>query len=262
MAASHPPALLTHVARSLRGECAALRGERVLVATSGGADSQVLLHALAWHAKKHGLTLVAHGVDHGLRAEAAAELDLAEDLARTLGVPFARTRLALPPGGNLQARARDARFEALRAAALAAGARFIATAHHADDRAETVLLRLLRGAGPQGLAVLPPLAGDLARPLLRASRADIRAHAMRHGLRFAEDPSNADPRFARVRVRREVLPLLAELDPGIVRHLCDLADRLLALAPEEPPAPAPRPPEDDDDCSPPPLPPGRSMTKV
>jgi tRNA(Ile)-lysidine synthase len=236
MSASHPPALLTHVARSLRGECAALRGAGVLVATSGGADSQVLLHALAWHREKHRLDLVAHGVDHGLRAEAGAELDLAEDLARTLAVPFARTRLALAPGGNLQARARAARFEALRAAAHAAGARFIATAHHADDRAETVLLRLLRGAGPRGLAVLPPIAQDLARPLLRATRADIMAHAGRHGLRFASDPSNADPRFTRVRVRREVLPLLAELDPAVVRHLCDLADRLRTLASEEAPA--------------------------
>jgi tRNA(Ile)-lysidine synthase len=246
MAASHPPALLTHVARSLRGECSALRGERVLVATSGGVDSQVLLHALAWHAEKHRLTLVAHGVDHGLRAEAGAELDLAEDLARTLAVPFACTRLAISPGGNLQARAREGRFEALRTAARAAGARFIATAHHADDRAETVLLRLLRGAGPRGLAVLPPVDGDLARPLLRATRADIRAHAGRHGLRFAEDPSNADPRFARVRVRREVLPLLAELDPAVVRHLCDLADRLRTLAPEAAPATPPGPPDEDD----------------
>jgi tRNA(Ile)-lysidine synthase len=242
MAASHPPALLTHVARSLRGECGALRGERVLVATSGGVDSQVLLHALAWHAEKHRLTVVAHGVDHGLRPEAGAELDLAEDLARTLAVPFARTRLAIAPGGNLQARARDARFEALRAAAREAGARFIATAHHADDRAETVLLRLLRGAGPRGLAVLPPIAGDLARPLLRAARADIRAHADRHGLRFADDPSNADPRFARVRIRQEVLPLLADLDPAVVRHLCELADRLRTLEPEG----APETPEGDD----------------
>jgi tRNA(Ile)-lysidine synthase len=223
---SHPPALLTLVARSLRGECAPLARSRVVVATSGGADSQVLLHALAWHREAFALDLVAHGVDHGLRAEAAAELDLAEALAESLAIPFTRTRLTVAAGANLQARAREARFAALRAEAARVGAAFIATAHHADDRAETLLLRLLRGAGPRGLAVLPPIAGDLARPLLRASRSAIEAHAGRHGLAFARDPSNEDPRFVRVRVRNELLPLLRSLDPRIVDHVNRLADTL------------------------------------
>jgi tRNA(Ile)-lysidine synthase len=223
---THPPALLTLVARSLRGECTALRGRRALVAMSGGVDSQVLLHALAWHRKAFALDLVAHGVDHGLRADAAAELDLAAGLAESLAVPFARTRVAVAPGSNLQARARDARLAALRSAAVAAGATFIVTAHHADDRAETLLIRLLRGAGPRGLAVLPPVADDLARPLLRASRADIAAHAARHGLAYAQDPSNEDPRFVRVRVRRELMPLLRALDPRVVDHVNRLADSL------------------------------------
>jgi tRNA(Ile)-lysidine synthase len=154
--------------------------------------------------------------------------------------------LSVARGGNLQARARQARYEALAAAAARAKARAIATAHHADDRAETFLLRLLRGAGPAGLAVLPPRAplpiapapgsrgprGDreLLRPLLRARRADIRAHVERHAIPFADDPSNDDPRFARTRVRRELLPLLAELSPGIVSHLEALADQLHASA--------------------------------
>jgi tRNA(Ile)-lysidine synthase len=102
----------------------------------------------------------------------------------------------------------------------------IATGHHADDRAETVILRLLRGAGPRGLAVLPPRAGDLVRPLIRARRGDIDAHLARHGIAHALDPSNANSRFLRVRVRRELLPLLADLSPGIVTHLCALADQL------------------------------------
>src|SRR5207245_1080427 len=114
-----------------------------------------LLHVLARLRAPVDFDLSAHGVDHGLRAEAARELDLAETLARSLEVPFARTRVDLAPGGNLQARARERRWRALEDAARAVGARAIATAHHADDRAETVLLRVLRGASAAALAVLP-----------------------------------------------------------------------------------------------------------
>lgn len=185
-----------------------------------------LLDVLARLAPKLGFALGAHGVDHGLRPEAARELDLAERHAASLGVPFSRTVVAVAPGGNLQARARSARYAALEAAQRAAGAELLATAHHADDRAETVLLRLLRGAGPRGLAVLPPRAGERVRPLLRARRADVLLHLTRHGVPFAEDPSNRDRRYQRVRVREELLPLLTDLSPGIVEHLNALADAL------------------------------------
>jgi len=186
-----------------------------------------LLDVLARLAPKLGLALSAHGVDHGLRTDAAAELDLAEQHAERLGVPFGRTRVAVAPGGNLQARARSARYAALEEAQRAAGAHLLATAHHADDRAETVLLRLLRGAGPRGLAVLPARAGERIRPFVRARKTDVLAHLGRHGVRFAQDPSNRDRRHQRVRVREELLPLLAELSPGIVEHLNALADALL-----------------------------------
>src|SRR5260221_314250 len=183
--------------------------------------------------------VLAHGVDHGLRPEASRELDVAEDFARGLGVPFARSVVAIARGGNLHARARDARYASLREAASCAEAAFIATAHHADDRAETVLLRLLRGASPAGLAVLPARAGDLIRPFIRARRSDILAHLARHRIPFALDPSNDDTRFLRARVRRELLPLLAELDRGTVHHLTALADE---LAPGAPTLPLPRAP--------------------
>ncbi|HYQ18237.1 MAG TPA: tRNA lysidine(34) synthetase TilS [Polyangiaceae bacterium] len=225
MPRSHPPSLLTVVRRTLLEECGPLRGRVVVAAVSGGGDSQAMLSALGRLANKLGFVLIAHGVDHGLRAEAARELDLAEALAARLGVPFGRTQLGLARGGNLQARARDARYAALREVATAHDA-LIATAHHADDRAETVLLRLLRGAGPRGLAVLPPRAHDVIRPLIRASKQDVRLHLQRHCLDFAEDPSNADAAFLRVRVRREAMPLLEQLSPQIVRHLNALADAL------------------------------------
>jgi tRNA(Ile)-lysidine synthase len=185
-----------------------------------------LLDVLARLAPKLGFELVAHGVDHGLRPEAARELDLAEELARRLGVAFDRTRVDVEPGGNLQARARAARYRALEGAQRAARATLLATAHHADDRAETVLMRLLRGSGPRGLAVLPPRSGQRIRPLIRAQRSDVLLHLERHSIPFATDPSNRDRRYQRVRVREELVPLLTELSPGIIAHLNALADAL------------------------------------
>jgi tRNA(Ile)-lysidine synthase len=228
MARSHPPTLITLATRTLREECRLERGDRVLAAVSGGPDSMALLDVLARLAPKLGFELAAHGVDHGLRPEAAGELDLAEAHARRLGVAFGRTRVSVEPGGNLQARARAARYRALEDAGRAARASLLATAHHADDRAETVLLRLLRGAGPPGLAVLPPRAGQRIRPLIRARRSDVLLHLERHSIPFATDPSNRDRRYQRVRVREELVPLLTELSPGIIGHLNALADSLVS----------------------------------
>jgi tRNA(Ile)-lysidine synthase len=225
MARSHPPTLITLARRTLLEECGPLKGQSVLAAVSGGGDSQAMLSVLARLAPKLGYRLLAHGVDHGLRGEASVELDKAEALAAKLGVPFGRSRVQLARGGNLQARAREARYAALREVAAPEQA-LIATAHHADDRAETVLLRLLRGAGPRGLAVLAPRAQDVIRPLVRASKQDVLLHLQRHCLDFAEDPSNKDAAFLRVRVRHEALPLLAQLSPQIVQHLNALADAL------------------------------------
>jgi tRNA(Ile)-lysidine synthase len=149
-------------------------------------------------------------------------------------VPFTRSSVRVAPGGNLQARARTVRWEALRAAASRAGVDRIATGHHADDRAETVLMRILRGTGPRGLAALPALDGDRIRPFYRARRADIDAHVARHAVPHALDPSNRDPRFLRTRVRAEVMPVLQAFSPRIVEHLCDLADRSAFPAPKHP----------------------------
>lgn len=239
---SHPPSLLRLAERLICDERLLTRGSIVLCACSGGPDSTALLHVLALLRPRIGHNLVAIGVDHGLRPEAAQELEIAGKLAASLGVPFNVTRVAVDKGGNLQARARAARFAALREGALAAGASSIATGHTADDRAETFLLRLLRGAGPRGLAVLPPRAPfpelgegpELIRPLLTARRSDILEHLRRHAVPFAEDPSNKDPRFTRVRVRRELIPLLEDLSPKIVEHITFLADVLARLPDDQP----------------------------
>jgi tRNA(Ile)-lysidine synthase len=228
MARSHPPTLLTSVRRTLREECGLAPRDHVLVAVSGGGDSLALLHALSRLGPELGLTVSAHGVDHGLRPEASAELELAARLADRCRIPFATTRVLVEPGGNLQARARAARYQALRRAAETVGAGHVATAHHADDRAETLLIRLLRGTGPRGLGVLPPRCGWLVRPMLRVRKAEVLRHLGRHGIEYATDPSNRDRRFLRVRVRLDLMPDLVALSPRIVEHLNALADQMLA----------------------------------
>ncbi len=231
MARSHPPTLITLVRRTLVEECAVVPRDRLLLGVSGGGDSMALLHVLAHLRDRLRMEVVAHGVDHGLRQDAAGELELASALAQRCGVEFGCSRVRVKPGGNLQARAREARFRVLGQVASRIGATAIATAHHADDRAETVLLRLLRGAGPTGLGVLPPRDGNLVRPMIRARRVEVLAHLERHGVRFAHDPSNEDRRFARVRVRLDVMPTLEALSPRLVEHLCSLADRLRDASP-------------------------------
>jgi tRNA(Ile)-lysidine synthase len=241
---SHPPALRRLVERAVRDDKLFSRGDVVLVACSGGPDSTALLHVLALLRKSLGHGVVAHGVDHGLRVEAARELQLVAELCAKIDVPFEISRVDVAPGSNLQARARDARHLALQHAANRVGAAVISTGHTADDRAETVLMRLMRGAGPRGLAVLSSRAvspveveqpRDIIRPLIRARRSDVIAHVKRHDLACAQDPSNVDPRFLRVRVRHEVLPLLEELSPRVIEHLCALADMLADVCPDEDP---------------------------
>ncbi len=159
-------------------------------------------------------------------------------------MPFLRRAVVVPPGAGIPAKARRARLVALGEAARSVGASAIALGHTADDRAETVLLRILRGAGPRGLAVMPPRSPhpfpadgafvELVRPLLAARRGDVLAHVARHGIDVAHDPTNDDRAHPRVRLRREVLPRLEELSPAVVRHLNRVAD-LIGATPLEGP---------------------------
>jgi len=197
-----------------------------VLAVSGGPDSQCLLKAFPHIAIPLGHTVSAVGIDHGLRPEAGAELDLAERLAEQCGVPFRRVQLAVPAGSNLQHRARDARYQALRTCAMVRDA-FVVTAHHADDKAETVMIRLLRGVGAGAMGVLPELSGDLFRPMLHLRRTDVLAYLERWGVQYASDPSNLDEKYLRVWLRRKVMPLLAERSPRIVEKLCHVADDLV-----------------------------------
>jgi len=226
---SHPPTLLRIVERTIREEGLVKRGARVVVGVSGGPDSMALAHALWILRERLGFEPMAVGVNHGLRAEAGAELDVAEQFLGGLGMGFERVQVQVGHGGNLMARARDARYGVLREAKERLGAETIAIGHHADDRAETVVIRLLQGAGPGGLAVLPAGTGDVIRPMIRAARADVMLHLERHSVPYSQDPSNRDTRHLRAAVRAEVMPVLQRLSPQVVKHLCALAEDLGAL---------------------------------
>ncbi len=213
-------------------------GDRsVLVAASGGLDSCVLAHGLAELADRHGLRVVLGHVNHGLRgAQSEADQESVGELAGRLGVPWAAERVEperLREGRGsrerptLQEAARELRYRALRRLADRLGASRLATAHHADDQAETVMLRLLRGTGPDGLAGIPERSADgcLVRPLLRVPRAEIERYARERRIVWREDASNRDERFARNRLRERWLPGLArDFNPRLLRALADLAE--------------------------------------
>lgn len=213
--------------RTVRERALLSPGERVLVAVSGGPDSAALLSVLA----RLDLALHAASVDHGLRPDAARDVEVARALAEMVGVPFHALRVEVAgEGASLQAAAREARYRALSETAAALGATAIAVGHTLDDQAETVLSRLLRGASILGLAGIEPRRADgVVRPLIDCRRAEARAHVERFGLPHVADPSNADARFERVRLRAAILPALAEEDPAVAVHLARLADEARAI---------------------------------
>ena len=179
----------------------------VVVGCSGGADSVALL-ALACDAL---LEPVAVHVDHGLRPGSAHEADVVRAVATKLGATFMGTRVEVEPGGNLEARARDARRDALERARVRVGASAVLLAHTQDDQAETIVLNLLRGSAAAGLAGMAHHRDGFVRPLLGMRRAETHAICDALSLVAIDDPMNDDPSFRRVRVRRDVLPLLEEV---------------------------------------------------
>ena len=201
------------------------RGDHVAIAFSGGPDSLCLLHLLARLAPALDLRLVALHVDHGLRTEARQEARRADELAEEAGVPFRLLRAELGgAAGNLQERARDARALLLGEAAEAEGCQRLALGHTADDQAETVIMRAVRGAGPRGLAAMAWQDGTIIRPLLATTRQEIEAYLTSLHLRPVRDPTNAGQAYMRNRVRQGVMPLLRQENPRVVDALCRLAE--------------------------------------
>ena len=198
-------------------------GAAVDCAVSGGPDSLALL-VLATEA---GCGVTAWHVDHGLRPGSAAEADVVAQAAARWGAAFEARTAHCQPGSNLEARARAARYEALPQGVL--------TGHTADDQAETVLLNLIRGAGPDGLAGIDPA----RRPLLALRRRETQALCDAVGLEPVQDPSNLDPAHRRNRIRHELLPLLCDVaerdvvpviarSAGLMGGIRDLLDELAA----------------------------------
>lgn len=186
------------------------------IAFSGGLDSTVLLHLLASLAKNHALPpLSAIHVHHGLQAVADAWPDHCRLVCKALGVPLEVVSVQVQPGASVERAAREARYGAFVAALHSQ--EVLLTAQHRDDQAETLLFRLLRGAGVRGLSAMPrqrPLGqGHLLRPLLDVSRAQLQAYATQQGLSWIEDPSNDDHRYARNYLRQRVFPVLTEQWP-------------------------------------------------
>ncbi len=201
----------------------AIDGAPCVVALGGGADSAVLLATAAVVAPA-GVRAVF--VDHGL--DASSTLGAAAiDLAAHLDVPLTTLAGRVEDGSDLEARARDARYGAIEAD-LESG-EIVLTGHTLDDQAETVLMRLVQGAGSTGLAGIPRARSVWRRPLLGATKAELRAIADGLGLPYVDDPANADPRFTRTRVRHTVVPVLeTELGPSVGEGLARSAAHLAA----------------------------------
>lgn len=221
-------------------------GDLLICAVSGGVDSVALLHLLLGSAARFGLRLEVAHVHHGLREGADADAEFVAALAERFGVPCHALRVDVRSEqqrrrAGLQDAARAARFDALGRLAWERRARALALGQHLDDQAETVLLRIARGTGLEGLTGIPPVRalppppglplvqpGPLViRPLLGWSREELIAYCRQAGLGWREDPSNLDRRFRRVRLRLDVLPAFeAALGPGVARRVARLAESL------------------------------------
>ena len=203
-------------------------GALVLCAVSGGRDSMALLHLLLDMAEKGGFRVAAAHFNHRLRPTADRDEAFVRDWCRARDVPLVcgigdARAFARQAGTSLEDAARTLRYQFLESTADRLGAERIATAHHREDNAETVLLHLLRGSGLQGLGGIPPVRGRIVRPLLEMGREDINSYIQMNSIPFVEDETNRDTAFTRNRLRLEVLPLLEEISPGCGERIAGMA---------------------------------------
>ena len=226
--------LLPHALELCREHDLLPRNGHILCAVSGGADSVCLLHWLTRLREEFGFCVTAAHYNHRLRGdESHRDEDFVRSFLQTCcpgvslvtGSGDVAARAAQTKAG-IEETAREMRYAFLREAAQQTGADVIATAHNAEDNAETVLLHLLRGSALRGLTGISPRRGNLIRPLLTTRRQDIEQYLQHYGLPHVEDSSNADDRFTRNRVRHHILPALEQLQPQTVSHLGQTAQLL------------------------------------
>jgi tRNA(Ile)-lysidine synthase len=213
-------------------------GDSVLVAVSGGADSVVLLHLLRQLSADLDLHLSVAHLDHGWRESSAADARFVASLADEANLRCVCERLdeeeaAIYRDLGREGAAREARRRFLVRAAASVGATRIATGHTADDRAETILYNLTRGAGIAGLSGIDPVSEAFVRPLIDVGRREVHAYAERLGLTWREDETNDDVSFARNRIRHRVLPELQEINPRAVEAICRAGDHAAAATQSE-----------------------------
>lgn len=215
--------LPTLFSEHLRAEPGLLpRGSRVVVAFSGGADSTALLHLMHERAADLDLSLLVAHFDHAIREGSRRDAARARSVAASLGLPFHLGRPFPPPAIN-QADLRRVRYAWLHELAAGEQADRIALGHQADDQAETVLFRVMRGSGLEGLAGIPTRRGRIVRPLLPFRRAELRRYLEGRATTWQDDPGNRDRRWARARIRHDIMPVL-ESGGG------EAVDRLLRLS--------------------------------
>lgn len=207
------------------------KGQRVIVAVSGGPDSVCLLDILNTLREEFRSSLVVAHYDHGLRPrEDADETRFVHDLAHSMNLPFVKERGGLSAYGDspsLEERARDARYAFLEKVRIGRRAQKIALGHTLTDQAETVLMRLMRGSGPTGLAGIPPVRdGVFIRPLIGVKREQILSYLKVRDLPYVTDSSNLQTRFLRNEIRLAWMPLLLKGQPRLVEHLGGLAEIL------------------------------------
>ena len=203
------------------------RGDVVVAAVSGGVDSMVMADVLYRLQDRLGFIVVVANFNHCLRAEAQEEAEFVSSWAMEHGLKYrlgSKDIAFLSQNCNLQDVARRERYAFLRSVADEFNATKIATAHHRDDQAETVLLHLLRGSGLSGLSGIQPLQQDVIRPLLCLTRSEIDDYARRHQIEYREDASNKSTKYLRNKIRWELLPQLREYNPNISTQLVDLAE--------------------------------------
>ncbi len=202
-------------------------GDTMLIAFSGGADSTALLDAMCAYARPRAIRVAAAHIDHQLDPGSRARAEAAKTTAATLGLALTIHRQNVPAqkrrSESLEVAARRIRYRELEKAASVLGARYIATAHHRDDQAETVLLRLASGHGLSALAAVPARRGSIVRPLLGQSRKDLLRYVRRRGLTWIEDPTNRDLTTPRNRLRHLLIPILGAKNPDIAIRLASLA---------------------------------------